>query len=126
MTTTLRTMTFTGVVAIAAPLGAALAHHSVLPFDGTRGIIVTGAVTRFLWQNPHTLIGLDVARPDGGVEHWTIESESPRVLERLGWSDRSLEIGAHVSVEGATAKDGSLIMRCRTIELDDGRRLACF
>jgi hypothetical protein len=107
------------------PTGS-LAHHSVLPFDGAHGIVITGTVTRFLWQNPHTLIALDVARPDGAVERWMIEGESPRILERLGWTDRSLEVGAHVSVEGAAAKDGSLIMRCRTIELGDGRRLPCF
>jgi hypothetical protein len=108
------------------PVAAALGHHSVLPFDGTRGTTIAGTVTHFLWQNPHTLIALDVARPDGAVERWMIEGESPRILERLGWTDRSLEVGAHVSVEGAAAKDGSLIMRCRTIELGDGRRLPCF
>ena len=119
--------TRTAVFALAAvAMAAAFGHHSVLPFDGTRGTTVAGTVTRFLWQNPHTLIALDVARPDGAVEHWTIEGESPRILERLGWSDRSLEAGAHVTVEGAAAKDGSLIMRCRAIELGDGRQLPCF
>jgi hypothetical protein len=98
----------------------------VLPFDGAHGIVITGTVTRFLWQNPHTLIALDVATPDRGVERWTIESESPRILERLGWTDRSLELGARVTVQGAAAKDGSTIMRCREIELGDGRRLPCF
>jgi hypothetical protein len=108
------------------PMAAALAHHSVLPFDGTHGTIIMGTVTRFLWQNPHALIALDVARPDGGVEHWMIESESPRILESLGWTERSLAVGARVTVEGAAAKDGSTVMRCREIELDDGRRLLCF
>jgi hypothetical protein len=112
-------------VASSVTAAGALAHHSVLPFDGMRGTVVAGTVRSFLWQNPHTLIGLDVTRPDGAVEHWTIESESPRILERLGWSDSSLEVGAHVAVEGAAAKDGALIMRCRTIELD-GSRLPCF
>jgi hypothetical protein len=112
------------VLWVTAPL--ALAHHSVLPFDGAHGTTIAGTVTRFLWQNPHTLIALDVSRPDGAVEHWMIESESPRILERLGWSDRSLEVGVHVTVEGAAAKDGSLVMRCRAIELGDGRRLPCF
>jgi hypothetical protein len=124
MTPTARTAAF--ALAAAMPVAVALGHHSVLPFDGTRGITFSGTVTRFLWQNPHTLIALDVSRPDGAVEHWMIESESPRILERLGWSDRSLEVGVHVTVEGAAAKDGSLVMRCRAIELGDGRRLPCF
>jgi hypothetical protein len=103
-----------------------LAHHSVLPFDGAHGTVVTGTVTRFLWQNPHTLIAVDVVQPDSAIEHWTIESESPRILERLGWTEDSLEVGARVSVKGAAAKDGSSIMRCREIELTDGARLPCF
>ena len=114
------------VCVAAAPVCAALAHHSVLPFDGTRGTVVTGTVTRFLWQNPHTLIAVDVARSDGAIEHWTIESESPRVLDGLGWTERSLDVGARVEVHGAAAKDGSTVMRCREIVRDDGRRLPCF
>jgi hypothetical protein len=98
----------------------------VLPFDGTHGTIITGTVTRFLWQNPHTLIALEIVGPDGGVVQWTIESESPRILERLGWTEDSLEVGARVSVHGAAAKDGSSVMRCREIELGDGTRLPCF
>jgi hypothetical protein len=124
MTPTRRTAVFALLAAV--PSVAAFAHHSVLPFDGLRGTTVKGTVIRFLWQNPHTLIALDVARPDGAVEHWTIESESPRILERLGWTERSLEVGARVEVQGAAAKDGSTMMRCREIALDDGRRLPCF
>jgi hypothetical protein len=105
---------------------SSVAHHSVLPFDGERGTTITGTVTRFLLRNPHTLIGLDVTAPDGRIEHWMIESESPRILERLGWTASSLAHGAHVTVEGAAAKDGSTIMRCREVVLDDGRRLLCF
>jgi hypothetical protein len=126
MTTMLRTIASACVFVAAAPLGAALAHHSVLPFDGTRGIIVTGTVTHFLWQNPHTLIALEVALPDGAVEQWMIESESPRILERLGWSEHSLEVGARVEVHGAPAKDGSTVMRCREIVLPNGLQLPCF
>jgi hypothetical protein len=105
---------------------AAPAHHSVLAFDGARGTVLTGTVMRFLWQNPHALIALEVVGSDGGVAHWMIESESPRILERLGWSENSLEVGARVSVQGAAAKDGSSVMRCREIELTDGTRLPCF
>jgi hypothetical protein len=113
-------------VALLVTATGAHAHHSVLPFDGAHGTVVTGTVTRFLWQNPHTLIALEVDAPDGGVTHWTIESESPRILERLGWTEDSLEVGARVSVQGAAAKDGSSVMRCREIELTDGTRLQCF
>jgi hypothetical protein len=113
-------------VALSATAAGAFAHHSVLPFDGTHGTVITGTVTRFLWQNPHTLIALEVVEPDGDVAHWTIEGESPRILARLGWTADSLEVGARVSVQGAAAKDGASVMRCREIEITDGTRLPCF
>ena len=111
---------------LSATTAGALAHHSVLPFDDAHGTVVTGTVTRFLWQNPHTLVALEVVEPDGRVAHWTIESESPRILERLGWTERTLEVGARIEAQGAAAKDGSTVMRCREIALNDGTRLPCF
>jgi hypothetical protein len=114
------------VSVLAMPAASTPAHHSVLSFDGARGTTITGTVTRFVWQNPHTFIALDVARPDGAVEHWRIESDSPRILERLGWTEDSIAIGARLTVLGAAAKDRPSVMRCREIELGDGRRLPCF
>ena len=122
--TAIRRLALTATLSVTT--AGALAHHSVLPFDGAHGTVITGTVTRLLWQNPHTLIAIDVARPDGAVEHWTIESESPRVLERLGWTERTLEVGARIEAQGAAAKDGSTVMRCREIALSDGTRLPCF
>jgi hypothetical protein len=113
-------------VALSVTATGALAHHSVLPFDGEHGTVLVGTVTRFLWQNPHTMITIDVPGADGAVAHWTIEGEAPRILERLGWTEDSLEVGVRVGVQGAAAKDGSSVMRCREIELTDGRRLPCF
>jgi hypothetical protein len=103
-----------------------LAHHSVLQFDRARGTAITGTVTAFAWENPHAYIHLDVPRGGGGVEHWSVESESPRLLARLGWTERSIDTGDRITVLGARAKDGSRAMRCKQIELGDGRTLACF
>ena len=64
---------------------------------------------------------------DGGATAtWTIESESPLVLARLGWADSSLLAGDRVTVVGAPARDGSRALRCKRITLANGRELACF
>src|SRR5215510_6763121 len=97
-------------ISAAAPIvlaGAALAHHSVLPFDNERGTALDGVVARVLWQNPHVLLWLDVPAADGAVTRWTVESESPNVLARLGWSPDTIAAGARIAVLGAAAKDGS-------------------
>ena len=111
-----------GLVVAALPLTA---HHSVLPFDGSTPTTVTGAVTRVLWQNPHAYVSLDV-RGDRGTERWTIESEAPVVLERLGWTKDLLAIGDVITTTGARARDGRPLMRCAFVELAKGRRLPCF
>ena len=97
-----------------------VAQHSVLPFDGSTPTSIEGTVARVLWQNPHTLVAIDV-----GHDRWTIESEGSTILQRLGWTSGSLKTGDRIIVTGARAKDGRRFMRCTTIRLDD-RQLPCF
>jgi hypothetical protein len=97
-----------------------MAHHSTADYDLTRSAVATGIVTRFEWENPHSHIYLDSSTDDGTVEHWIIEIDSPRGLERLGWSKDSLKQGDKVTCSGARAKDGSPRMRCTQVKLSDG------
>lgn len=97
-----------------------LAHHSTADYDLTRPVTVTGIVGRFAWTNPHAHIYLDRAAPDGFVEHWTIEIDSPLALERYGWTKDSVKPGDKIACSGARAKDGSPRMRCTKVELADG------
>jgi len=114
------------VVACAWPLGAASAHHSVLPYDNEQSTEIVGAVERVLFANPHTVIVVGVEREDGRRERWTIESEGATMLRQLGWEEGTIEPGDRIRVLGARAKDGSSAMRCRTLDLEDGRTLHCF
>jgi hypothetical protein len=102
------------------------AHHSTADYDLTRPASATGVVTRFEWANPHSHIDLDAAAPDGGLEHWVIEIDSPHALERLGWSKGSLKPGDKITCSGARAKDGSPRMRCTQVVLADGKALQSF
>ena len=63
--TAIRRLALTATLSVTT--AGALAHHSVLPFDDAHGTVVTGTVTRFLWQNPHTLVALEVVEPDGSA-----------------------------------------------------------
>jgi hypothetical protein len=102
---------------------ALLAHHSTADYDLTRPATAAGVVTRFEWANPHSHIYLDVTAPDGVVEQWIVEIDSPRGLERLGWSKDSLKSGDKVICLGARAKDGSSRMRCTEVILAGGHIL---
>jgi len=108
------------------------AHHSTLAYDGTRPTVINGVVATFNWRYPHTSIVLDVSDSGGSgetgdiVTRWTVESEGLQLLSRLGWTKSSIKAGDRIRVIGARARDGSPAMRCRTIDLPDGKSLSCF
>lgn len=104
-------------------LPALFAHHSTAEYDLTRPASATGVVTRFDWANPHSHIYLDVSGADGTIEHWVIEIDGPRGLERLGWSKDSVKPGDKITCSGARAKDGSPRMRCTEVKFANGRVL---
>ena len=105
---------------------ALVAHHSTADYDLKHAATATGVVTRFDWSNPHSHIYLDATAQDATLEHWVIEIDSPRALERLGWSKDSLKPGDKVTCSGARAKDGSPRMRCTRVELADGTLMQSF
>ena len=102
------------------------AHHSTLAFDGSQPTVISGVVATFNWRYPHTSIVLDVSDSGGTVTRWTVESESLQMLTRLGWTKSSIKPGERIRVIGARARNGAPAMRCRTIDLSDGRSLSCF
>lgn len=108
-----------GLIAAAIP---AFGHHSIAQYDLVHGTIIEGIVTKFVWENPHAHVFLDVAA-ENEVESWTIELESPKVLLELGWAKDTLKAGDRISVTGGRAKNGTFHLRAAYIETPDGRKL---
>jgi|HubBroStandDraft_3_1064219.scaffolds.fasta_scaffold267434_2 hypothetical protein len=108
-----------GVLLATAPV---LAHHSTASYDLIHGTLLDGVVAGFAWENPHVHILLDVTGEDA-IEHWTIELESPSILQRLGWVKDTLKQGDQVLVTGGRAKNGSFNLRAAYVQLRDGRKL---
>lgn len=100
------------------------AHHSFsAEFDVNKKVVLEGTVVQLEWVNPHSWLDIDVAKPDGTVEHWKIEGGSPSVLLRLGWNKNSLPAGTKIKVTALQAKDGQLRASAREIEFPDGRKM---
>ena len=94
------------------------AHHSFsAQFDANKPLKMTGTVTKVEWQNPHSWFYLDVKGDDGNVTNWGWELASPNLLLRRGWTPKTLEAGAVVTVEGFHALDGSNMANARVIVL---------
>jgi hypothetical protein len=91
--------------AVAAPVAA---HHSFALYERTKMLTLKGSVKTFQWTNPHVVIWL-LVKPEGGGEpqEWGIETTSPGVLTRSGWTRNSIKAGDNVSVEFNPLRDGS-------------------
>jgi hypothetical protein len=104
---------------------AAEAHHSVLGFDGTRPVTLRGVVADVVWSNPHTYIAVDVSE-GAGRGRWVIESESPVVLQRLGWTRTTVQPGDRIVSIGGSGRKGERIMRCQSVTTTSGVQLPCY
>jgi len=118
-----RTRRWTGLLLLVLPqLG--LAHHSfAVHYDGERIISVTGVVEAFRFSNPHGMITLNGTSAEGVTGSWKIETNSPNILKRRGWTPDSIAPGDEVVIEGFPARDGSTSMRVYRVRFADGREL---
>jgi DNA/RNA endonuclease YhcR with UshA esterase domain len=110
-------------VALSLALGssAGLAHHSFAAhYDSTKPITKQGVVTEFRFTNPHGILMLDVTNEAGKVEHWTVETTAPVFMRRFGWTKDLVKPGDQVIVDGWASRDGSHLMRIRSVKRADG------
>ena len=86
----------------------AVAHHSFAMYEPTKTLTFKGTVKSFQWTNPHVVLWVLVQPEDGGaVQEWSLETTSPGVLTRAGWTRQSLKAGDRVSVTFSPLRDGS-------------------
>jgi hypothetical protein len=85
---------------------ALFAHHGNTAYDETIRVRIKGTVTEFIWTNPHSQIYLDVKDPKGKVVNWGVETNSPGILTRAGWTRRSVKPGDEVTIILCPAKNG--------------------
>ncbi len=87
--------------------GYALAHHGNSAYDETARVTIKGVVTEFVWTNPHCQLYLDVKDKNGNIVHWGVETNSPAILGRAGWTRRSFKAGDEVTIILCPAKNGA-------------------
>ena len=89
----------------AAPVWA---HHSFAMYEPTKTMTLKGTVKGFQWTNPHVVLWI-LVQPEGGgaPQEWSLETTSPGVLTRAGWTRQSIKAGDRVSVQFSPLRDGS-------------------
>lgn len=110
------------VALMASPLAGA--HHSfAVHYDPDKTQIIEGVAKSFRFTNPHGILILEVTSETGEVETWTIETTSPTFMRRRGWSQDMVKPGDVVRVDGYVSRDGSHLMRIRSVSRPDGTPL---
>jgi hypothetical protein len=108
------------LLTISAPL---FAHHGAASYDTDKKVTLKGAVTRWIWSNPHCLLQFDVTDDSGHVVHWVAETENPSTMIRSGWVEKSFKIGDLVTVTGLPVKNGNPVVRIIEVVLSSGQTL---
>ncbi len=113
------------LAALTLSAGVAYAHHSFAVYDHSKTLTIKGTVKMFQWTNPHVVIWV-IVKPEGGGEpqEWGIETTSPGVLTRSGWSRTSVKADEPVEVVFNPMRDGSHGGGLNSITLlDTGQKL---
>jgi hypothetical protein len=111
----------TGITLIFSAFGA-VAHHSfAVFFDQEKSLYIQGKVAQFHFRNPHGIVVVEVANPDGSKVVWKAETNSPSIMQRRGWTKESIRVGDVVMIDGWPARDGARFLRIREIKGPDGK-----
>lgn len=96
----------TAILASAALVSPATAHHSFAMYDLQKVVTLNGVVREFRWVNPHSSLVMEVNRPGAAAEVWVIEMTSPGNLTRFGWTRKSFNSGDRVQIEIVPLRNG--------------------
>ena len=112
----------TAFLGAALAAGAAQAHHSfAVFFSSDKDVVsITGTVKEFHFTNPHGIIELVVPGKGKADQDWKVETNSPSILVRRGWSKDVIKVGETITVQGWPARDGTLYMRIKNAQRADG------
>ena len=109
------------LLAVSAPLGA---HHGAASFDAERELTLEGAVTEWVWSNPHCFLKFDVTDESGAVTSWVTEVQNPTDMTARGWARTSFRAGDVVTVVLQPVKGGAPVGRIRSVLLPNGQTLS--
>ena len=106
----------------AIPLSA---HHS-WPVNMSQLVTVKGTVTKFVWENPHPMITLEVLANDGKPEEWLVGGPAINRMEAIGWTKTTVKPGDVITGIGYQFGDGQKILRLEKVVMPDGKEIRVY
>ena len=114
-----------GIAVVSALLVAtdAFAHHSFAPhFDSSKPVSISGTVTEFEAQNPHSYVHIAAVDENGRTQKYVCESHGVTQLTRNGVTPQILKV-TKIRVTGSLSRHSPYMCFFNTVELADGRVL---
>ena len=100
---------------IAVLAGSALAHHGWTGYDEQKTITLTGVIREASYENPHSLIKLQVDA--GKSKTWLAYLAPPSRMDSRGFPKDALKVGATATVVGYPHKTTADEMRAERITI---------
>jgi hypothetical protein len=103
----------------------ATAHHSFAPhFDSSKPVSISGTITKFEAQNPHSYVHIDAVDENGKTHEYVCESHGVTQLTRNGVTPQILKVGTKIRVTGSLSRHSPYMCFFDSVELADGRTLS--
>jgi len=113
------------VASFLTPVVPLSAHHGTgVAYETEKLVTVKGAVTDWLWSNPHCGLLFDVTDDKGNVEHWGAELGNPHQMSGAGFARDSFKPGDQITATGHPAKSGAPRMTLDHVVLANGKVLS--
>jgi uncharacterized protein DUF6152 len=101
----MKTSVLSLAVAVAIPVMAAHAHHSIAGYyDSSQQVTIEGTITQFQFINPHPFVTLQVKQGDGSLQQWRLEMDNRSELLDVGMTSQTLKPGDRVIVNGSPGR----------------------
>jgi hypothetical protein len=117
-------LTISGLLLAALPVAA---HHALAAqYDMDKPGEWTGTLKKMEFINPHAMLHLEVAKPDGTKTEWIFQTTAVAALRQKGLARSgpgSLEPGAKYTVKGYAARNGNSMGFMKTLVFPDGKEL---
>ena len=81
-------------------------------------------VKEFQWTNPHSWVVVVAPNDAGTLQEYRFEGAPPAILLRSGWTEDTLQVGDHISLEYHPHKDGEPGGSYTAVTLPNGKRLS--
>ena len=114
------TRVFVVVVLSLTTISPAFAHH-FFPRASDVPIPLTGTVQKFLMQNPHSMLYLDVKDKAGKVTTIEIQLGSVQGLTGRGWDKTTVKAGDMITVQAIRGSGKDNLYAAQNITLPGGR-----